>query len=151
VARNLAFFIALLATAVALGAAAAHALELPNKVNLPANEYFIVQKAYRGWDRLALLLLIELLAMIAVASLYWSTPAVRWAVLAAIACLASAQLVFWTFTYPANLATKNWTLVPDDWQQLRRNWEYSHAAGALFQLLAMTAMIVAVLSRRPAG
>jgi hypothetical protein len=30
---------------------------------------------------------------------------------------------------------------------LRRDWEYSHAAGAVFQLLAMSALIVAVLTR----
>ena len=47
------FFIALLATALALAAALAHVLALPNKINLPEREYFIVQQAYRGWNQLA--------------------------------------------------------------------------------------------------
>jgi hypothetical protein len=47
--RNIAFFIALMATALALGAALAHALELPNKIVLSRDDYFVVQKAYRGW------------------------------------------------------------------------------------------------------
>jgi hypothetical protein len=147
-ARNAAFFIALLATALALGAALAHALELPNKIGLPADEYFIVQKAYWGWDRLGFLLLVELVSMVTVAVLYWGEAPVRLPILAAVACLVIAQLIFWSFTYPANVATSNWTVVPDNWQELRRNWEYSHFAGASFQCFAMAALIVAVLSRR---
>jgi hypothetical protein len=147
--RNVAFFVALLATALALGAALAHALELPNKIGLPAYEYFIVQKAYWGWARLGFLLVVELAAMAAVAYLYWGEPPVRWPVLAAIACLVIAQIIFWTFTYPANVATSNWTVIPHNWQWLRRNWEYSHLAGAFLQCLAMAALIVAALSRRP--
>ena len=150
-ARNVAFFIALLATALALGGALAHLLELPNKIALPADQYFIVQKAYRGWNRLAFLLLVQLASMVAVAYLYRHEPPVRWPSIAGIACLVIAQIIFWTFTFPANSATSNWTIVPENWQQLRSDWEYSHAAGALFQCLAMISLIVAVLSRRPGG
>jgi hypothetical protein len=39
-------------------------------------------------------------------------------------------------------------VIPDNWRVLRRNWEYSHLAGALFQCFAMAALIVAALSRR---
>jgi hypothetical protein len=99
-------------------------------------------------DRLAFLLLIELSGMAAVAYFYWGQPPVRWPVLAAIACLLIAQAIFWSFTFPANVATSNWTVVQENWAQLRRNWEYSHAAGALFQCLAMASLIIAVLSRR---
>jgi hypothetical protein len=44
--------------------------------------------------------------------------------------------VFWAFTYPANVATNNWTVVPDTWASLRRQWEYSHAAAPLFNCWA---------------
>ncbi|HET8750102.1 MAG TPA: hypothetical protein VFM42_05105 [Sphingomicrobium sp.] len=146
--RNIAFFIALMATALALGGALAHALELPNKIGLPADQYFTVQQAYSGWNRLSLLLLVELLSMIALAWLYWGEPRVRWPVLASIGCLVVAQIIFWSFTFPANQRTSNWTAIPDDWEHLRRSWEFSHAAGAAFQCLALAALIVAVLSRR---
>jgi hypothetical protein len=146
--REIVFFIAMLATAVALGGALAHALELPNKLGLPVNEYFTVQQIYRGWDKLGFLLAVELAAMIATAILYRHEPSVRWPVIAAIASLVVAQAIFWTFTFPANRATSNWTQIPENWEQLRRNWEYSHAAGAFFQLLAMAALIWGALSRR---
>jgi hypothetical protein len=56
---------------------------------------------------------------------------------------------FWTYTFPANVATENWTKVPEDWEALRWRWEYSHVAGAVCQILAMCGLIVAVLARNP--
>lgn len=141
------FFIALLATALALGAALAHALELPNKIQLPKDDYFIVQQAYRGWSQLAYLLAIELIAMLAIAGLSWQEPRVLWPTLIAILCLLSAQAVFRTYTYPANVATDNWTAIPANWESLRTRWEYSHALGAALQVLAMSALIIAALAR----
>lgn len=142
------FFAALLATAVALGGALAHAFEFPNKINLPGNEYFIVQKTYRGWNLLAFILLVELVSMIALTVLYRKEPRVRWPVSTAIFCLLSAQVVFWLYTYPANVATANWTVIPGNWEELRYQWEYSHLAGAVLQLVAMSSLIVAALSRK---
>jgi hypothetical protein len=146
---DLLFFVALLSTALALGGALAHALELPNKISLSEHEYFIVQKAYRGWNRLAFLLLVELGSMSAIAVRWRHEPGILWPTVIAIACLLCAQAAFWIFTYPANTATHNWTAVVPDWQALRRQWEYSHAAGAVFQVLAMSALTIAALSRAP--
>jgi len=141
------FFIALLATALALGAALAHAFELPNKIILARDEYFVVQKAYRGWSQLAYLLVVELIAMLAVAVLSRHEPRVLRPTIVAIVCLVAAQAVFWIFTYPANVVTDNWTAVPAQWEDVRARWEYSHLAGAAFQVMAMSALIVAVLAR----
>ena len=149
VGYDIIFFVALLATALALAAALAHVLALPNKINLPEREYFIVQQTYRGWNQLGYLLVIELISMLAIASLSRHDPRVLWPTLAAILCLLCAQAVFWTFTYPANVATDNWTAIPADWDSLRTRWEYSHALGAAFQVLAMSALIIAVLRRTP--
>jgi hypothetical protein len=147
-AREVVFFIALLSTAIALGGALAHAFELPNKINLPGNEYFVVQKAYRGWNQLAYVLLVELASMILVAVLYRHDPFVRWCTVLSIVCLVGAQALFWVYTYPANVATDNWTVMPSNWEGLRRQWEYSHFAGALFQLAAMALLIAAALGRK---
>ncbi|WP_221095707.1 hypothetical protein [Rhizobium bangladeshense] len=75
-AYKIVFFIARLATALALGGAMAHLLELPNKIRLARNDYFVVQKAYRGWDRLAFLLLIQLTAIVSVAIMSRHEPSV---------------------------------------------------------------------------
>lgn len=144
---DIAFFVALLATAMALGGALAHVLELPNKIGLSADEYFVVQKVYYGWNRLAFLLLIEIISMIVVTIFARHTPLVFWPALFAIVFLVCAQAVFWVFTFPANVATENWTQIPQNWQVLRARWEYSHAAGAGFQLLAMASLILSVIRR----
>jgi hypothetical protein len=128
-AYDVAFFIALLSTGLALGGALAHLFELPNKINLPREEYFVVQKAYRGWWQLAYLLAFQLVSTLAVIVMSRRQPRVFWPALL------------------ANVATENWTKVPEDWEALRWRWEYSHAAGAVCQILAMCALILAVLAR----
>lgn len=145
--NDVVFFVALLANALALGGAMAHLLELPNKIGLPGDQYFVVQQAYNGWNRLAVLLLVQFVSMVAVVVMSRQTPAVFWPALVAVAFLVLAQVVFWVFTYPANVATENWTVMPDNWEALRARWEYSHAAGAICQVLAMCFLIVAALSR----
>lgn len=153
-AHDVAFFVALLATALAMGAAVAHALELPNKIGLGKDAYFIVQQIYRGWSLLGWLLLVELVSIVAVVLLGWRAPAVRFGALAALLCLLGAQVLFWTFTFPANVATRNWTIQPENWQSLRTQWEYSHAAGAALQTIAMASLIYGALARgqrRPAS
>ena len=145
-AATFVFFVALLASALLLGPALAHAFELPNKIGLPREEYFIVQTAYRGWNLLAWLLAVQVLALLAAIS---ARPERRVLVftLLALACVLAAQGVFWTFTYPTNVATANWTIAPDNWAKLRLRWEFSHAAGAALQVLGLSLLFIAVLNR----
>ena len=50
-------FVALLFDALALAPALAHAMELPNKINLSREDYLTVQQIYRGWNRLAVVVI----------------------------------------------------------------------------------------------
>jgi len=97
---------------------------------------------------LAVLLAIEVTAIVAAAWLSRDEPAVLRLALLALGFVVAAQIVFWTFTYPANLAPGQWTRLPDDWEPVRRRWEYSHAAGAACQILAMAAITAAAVRRR---
>lgn len=147
-----ALFVALMATAVALGAAMAHLLELPNKIGLAREPYFIVQGIYAGWWQLAYVLVMQLAGILAVSWLWRRHPAVMHAALAALLCLVAAQVVFWVWTEPANVATRNWTFAPDNWETLRRQWEYSHAGGAVLQLACMAFLVISALAAgRPAA
>ena len=146
-AATFTFFVALLASALLLGPALAHAFELPNKIGLPREEYFIVQKAYRGWNLFAWLLAVRVLALLAAAISARPERRVLVFTLLALACVAAAQGVFWTFTYPTNVATANWTVSPDNWARLRLQWEISHAAGAALQVLGLSLLFIAALNR----
>lgn len=144
---NIAFFAALLTSALVLGPALAHAFELPNKIRLSRDEYFTVQQIYRGWNQLGWLLGVQVVALLVAAYMVRVERRVQALTLLALACVAAAQVLFWAFTYPANVATANWTVPPGNWADLRRQWEYSHAAGAALQLVGLCLLFVAILIR----
>lgn len=142
------YFLSLLLAALALCPAMAHLLELPNKINLSREDYLTVQQIYRGW---ALLGIVVIGAVISTLILTFLLRRDRMAfVFAFIAflCIVGTQIIFWTFTYPANAATNQWTFLPENWVELRRNWEYSHAASAGLNLIALIALILSVLTRK---
>ena|SRR5688572_9594732 len=135
------YFVSVLLVALALGPSLAHLLELPNKIGLPAQDYLTVQQIYRGWAWLGAILLPALATTLLVAlKARTSRPAFTLALVAA-ACLATMLAVFFVFTYPVNLATDNWTILPRGWESLRVRWEYSHAAGALLNFAALVALL----------
>jgi hypothetical protein len=149
-ASSIAFFIALLASAVMLGPALSHAFELPVKMNLPRDEYVIVQQVSRGWSNFSLLLVVvQLISLVTTAYLERRERRVLVPTVLAILFVLGAQVLFWTYTHPANVATANWTMPTDDWARLRRVWEYSYLARAGLQALAMMSLIIAVVSRLP--
>lgn len=145
---SVALFIAMLATAIALGGALAHVFALPNKIDLNRDAYFTVQQIYAGWSRFGYVLAVQFSAIVAVMVLSRNDRRVFWLAGVALVGLLAAQTVFWMLTQPANAWTENWTRQPDNWEELRTQWEYSHAAGALCQLTAMIALIVAALARQ---
>ena len=141
-------FLSLLFCALALAPAMAHLLELPNKMGLSRDEYLVVQQIYRGWALLGVVVIGALLSTL------WLTILVRkragefGAALTALLCIAGTQVIFWAFTFPMNQQTANWTILPDGWAAMRMQWEYSHAASAVLNLIAMIAVIISVLRRR---
>ena len=141
-------FLSLLLVALALAPAMAHLLELPNKIGMSREEYLVAQQVYRGWALLGIVVIGALLSTLGLALLARRRPGEFGPALTAFLCIAATQVVFWTFTYPANQQTANWTILPDQWMALRAQWEYSHAASAILNLLALIAVIISVLARR---
>lgn len=144
-------FIGLVFTAIALGAGLAHLLALPNKIHLSREDYLIVQQIYRGW---ALLGIADLGALLSTLVLVVISRRKRGSFLGAavaLVCMAAALAIFFTFTYPANQQTNNWTVLPDHWPALRQQWEYSHAAGACLYLIAFVSLILSILVKCETG
>ena len=140
-------FLALLFAALALAPALAHLLELPNKMGLSRAEYETAQKLYKGWALLGVLVVAALITTAFLAVLVRSQPNQLGWVIAALVCIAGTQLVFWVWTFPVNQQTSNWTVLPESWMALRARWEYSHAASAVLNLVALVALICSVLVR----
>ena len=144
--RKLAYFFAMVFVALSLGPSLAHLLELPNKIALSRDDYFTVQTIYQGWALLGVLVFVSLLATLTLTiSLRGDRTPMVLAGLAFL-CVVGTQVVFWVFTFPANQATSNWTEIPENWEQLRVQWEYSHAVAALLNLIAMVSLIGSLLS-----
>lgn len=142
------YFLSLVFAALALVPSMAHLLELPNKMSLTRDEYLVVQQIYRGW---ALLGIVVFGALISTLLLTITVRRDRNAFVFALIsflCIAGTQIVFWTYTFPTNQITNNWTMLPDNWADLRRQWEYSHATSALLNLLAMISLSASVLVQK---
>jgi len=125
----------------------AHLLELPNKINLSREDYLKVQQIYRGWALLGFVVVGALLPTLALTITVRHERTAFILALIAFLCIAGTQVIFWIYTYPANQATNNWTMLPENWAELRRRWEYSHATSAVLNLVALVMLILSFLAR----
>jgi hypothetical protein len=148
---DIARFVSLLFVALALGPSLAHVLELPNKIDLSHDDYLTVQQLYRGWAWLGVVVIGALLSTLVLAYLVRARRSEFLPALASYLCVVGAQIVYWTLTHQVNKETDNWTVMPDNWETLRMQWEYSHAAGAAFNLAAFIALVLAVMASRGKG
>lgn len=141
------YFLSLLFAALALVPPMAHLLELPRKICLPRDEYLMVQRLYRGWAMLGPVIVVALLSTGSLAVAVRHDGVALAFALTGCLCTGATQVVFWTYTYPVNRATANWTVATENWSTMRRRWEYSHAASALLALLALVGVILSAVVR----
>jgi hypothetical protein len=138
-------WISLLATAVPLGAAAAHVMELPNKLALDGPLWLAVQQGlYRGWG--PFVAPFDLVAIATSWALAYMVRARRPAfalTLAAALCLSAMLAVFLLFNAPVNAAFAGWTAatLPADWPDYRRQWEVGHAIAFALGLSAFCTLL----------
>jgi hypothetical protein len=144
---KIARFFSLLFVALVLAPAMAHLLELPNKIGLSREEYLVVQQIYNGWQLLGIVIYGALLSALALTIMVRHQPRVFALTLVAFLCLLAAHVLFWIFTFPANKETLYWTVLPENWMALRAQWEYSHAVGAVLNLIAFIMLVLAELVR----
>src|SRR5262245_60093481 len=120
-------FLAVIVTGLAVIAPAAHLFELPGKIKMSEQDYFVVQRIYLGWWMVGLFLPAALILNVVLAI---AVRADRTALV--LACIAAALIVlnlaiFMIWTQPVNTVTNNWSVRLENWQALRTQWEYSHA------------------------
>jgi hypothetical protein len=141
-------FVAIVLTAVYLIPGGAHLFALPNKIGMPREDYFTAQAIYLGWWMFGFVLFGAIAADAALAfALRARRPAFIFAVAALLLMLANLA-IFFTWTFPANQATVNWTEVPENWEALRAEWEYSHAINAGISFLSLCCVTLAALADR---
>lgn len=139
-------FLAIVLVALYLVPTGAHFFELPNKIGLPQDQYFVVQSIYSGWALFGIVLFGALATTLALAIILRRQGRAFGLPLASFALVGASAAIFFIWTYPANLATNNWTVVPDNWAALRTQWEYSHAVNAVLIFAALCSLVLSVLS-----
>jgi len=132
-------------TAIAFVPAGGHLFELPNKIGLSEEHYFVAQSIYRGWALFGNVIIAAIAANLTLALTSWRRRRRYWPSLAAALILAGTVLVFFAWTQPANVATRYWTVTTPDWQKLRTQWEWSHAANAVLTFIALCCATLSAL------
>ena len=138
-------FLAIVLTALVLIPAGAHFFAFWNKIGLAQDAYFTVQGIYRGWALFGIVIFADLAALLALA---WTHRREHWPLLLALlafAVVAASLVLFFAWIYPANQATVNWTVVPENWETLRAHWEWTHLINAILVFIAFCAATVASL------
>jgi hypothetical protein len=138
-------FLAAVFTALSLVPAGAHFFELFNKIGLDQAHYFTVQGIYRGWALFGIALFGALFLDAMLVVMLRGQGTAFGLALGALAGMAATLAVFFTWIYPTNVATQNWTVAPDNWQALRTQWEYGHAANALITFGSFCLLILSLL------
>jgi hypothetical protein len=143
-------FLAVVLTALALVPAGAHLFELPGKLALSRDDYFLVQEIYRGWSLFGVVLVGALTANLMLTVMLYGRGLPFTLACVAFLLVTATLAIFFIGAYPANQATANWTLVPGNWRDLRSQWEYGHAINAVLTFAALCLLVLeAVLPGRP--
>lgn len=143
-------FVNLICAALIAGIAFCHALELPNKMTLPAETWLTVQQIlYRGFGAKA-----GPIEVGAVASSLMLLFLVRkrrsafvWSLVASV-CFVAGLVLWFQVISPMNLLIDSWTptTLPANWTEARDQWEYGHVAHATLVILGLIASMIAVLA-----
>ncbi|BCM18216.1 anthrone oxygenase family protein [Mesorhizobium sp. J8] len=152
----------------AMAMALAHALELPGKLRLGRQEYFVVQRIYYPGFTIGGGVAEVGGIVTTFALMLTSSGSVRfWLIASALVALLAMQLVFWLMTQPVN---KHWLQEVEltspakrffgtegaagsrpsqtqEWTVLRNQWELSHVIRAGLAILGLILLTTAIAIR----
>jgi hypothetical protein len=146
--------VTIMLTALSMGAALAHLLELPAKLAYEGGLWLtLLQTLYPpafGTFGAAVETGAVVSSLALVVAVRHRRPAFGWTVLGAL-CIVAAHAVFWVWVAPVNDAMGRMTAetLPPDWMVLRAQWEYAHAIRAVLQMLALGLLVWSVLAETP--
>lgn len=149
--RLLTVMLAALSLAPALG----HFLELPAKFTYSGPLWLTLQQTlYASFGTIGAAFEVGAVVttVILVILVRERRPAFGWTLLGAV-CVVAAHVAFWIWLAPVNstIATLTPETLPPNWMELRSQWEYTHAARAILQIIALGVLVFSVLVEIPAG
>jgi hypothetical protein len=140
-------------TALSMGVAFAHALQLlPKMQYAPALYLTLFKSLYEYYGKIAGWFEVgAVLAAIALVYLVRDRRPAFLPTLIGTACLVAAHAAYWIWVAPANNLMASWPVEspPADWTRVRDQWEYTHLARFFLQLLALAALQLSVVLETP--
>lgn len=146
--------VTIMLTALSMGTALGHLLEMPAKITYDGALWLTLLQTLYPPAFGTIGAFFEVGAVVTAVVLAFLVrrhrPAFGWTLLGAI-CVVAAHAAFWVWVAPVNatmlpLTPEN---LPADWSGLRDQWEYTHAARAVLQMIALGALVFSVLAEIP--
>ena len=139
----------ILLVSLSLGAALGHLLELPAKMSYAGPLWLTVsQTLYATFGTIGASFEVGAVVttVVLVILVRQRRPAFGWTLGGAL-CVAAAHAAFWIGLAPVNATIAALTVetLSADWMELRDQWEYTHAARAVLQFIALGALVFSVL------
>jgi hypothetical protein len=149
-------FITLVLAALDTGMALCHALEMPAKLKVDAQLWLTFQHTlYRAFGSEGPGAFIEMGAILTAIVLVFLVrrrrPAFYLSLGGAVFLAAAFFLVWLPFVNPVNTETARWTVdsIPENWMDMRQQWEYAHTTRFVLQLIGFGVLLVSVLLETP--
>lgn len=148
-------FLTIMLTALSLGPALGHLLELPAKLNYEGALWLTVsQTLYATFGTVGAAFEVgAVIAAVVLAILVRQRrPAFVWTTFAAV-CVVVSHAAFWIWLAPVNATIAALTIdtLPSNWMGLRDQWECTHAARAVLQIIALGALVYSILVETPSN
>jgi hypothetical protein len=145
-------FMTIILTALTMGMAFCHLLQMPPRMRLDGALWLASNALYQLFGTVGAVIDIGawILAVVLTILVRQRRPAFQWTLFGTV-CLIVAHVAWWGFIAPVNAELAIWTpeSIPADWTRLRAQWEYTHAARAVLQILGLSAFVLSVLAETP--
>jgi hypothetical protein len=145
-------FLTIILVSLSMAMAFCHLLQLPPRMSYDSAQWVATQSLYQLFGTVGAFIEVSAVLLAAVLSLAVCRrrPAFRWTLFGA-ACLLVAHAAWWVFVAPVNAEISTWTpdAIPGDWTWWRSQWEYTHAARAILEILGLSALVLSVLVETP--
>jgi hypothetical protein len=147
------WLVTIMLTALSMGTALCHLLEMPAKITYEGALWLtLLQTLYPpAFGTIGAFFEVgAVVTAVMLAFLVRRRPAFVWTLLGAL-CLVMAHAAFWIWVAPVNSTMSPLTpeTLPADWMRLRNQWEYTHAARAVLQIVALGALVFSILVEIP--
>ena len=139
--------------ALSMGPAICHFLEMPAKMSYDGSIWLMLHHTlYQNFGKLGAFFEVG-----AVLLSIWLTYLVRrsplpffWTFIGAF-CLVLAHAAFWLWIDPVNriMISATEKTLPENWEVLRLQWEYTHSLRAVLETMALAAIVYSILAESP--